>query len=55
MIGGNLVTLEEQFTVGIGEGADAEITENAIRREMGLPERTTYGPPKKVVDREVDS
>jgi hypothetical protein len=22
-----------------------ELTENALRKEMGLPERTTYGPP----------
>jgi hypothetical protein len=47
VIEGNLVTAEEQHTVGIGEGAGKGFNENTIRAEMGLELRTTYGPPKK--------
>ena len=37
------VTAEEASTVGLGQWADFELTENAFRGQMGLPQRDRYG------------
>ena len=39
---GGAVKREEMFTTGLGPYANTRLSENALRREVGLPERTHY-------------
>jgi hypothetical protein len=41
-VSGGTAKREEMFTTGLGAYANTRLSENAIRREVGLPVRTDY-------------